>query len=604
MFYLLIILCLWSVQPAIAAGQADGGLPGYFMNQGAGARALAMGRTFVAIADDVSAIYWNPAGLAQVPKKELQLMNVPLFDDTVYNFIGYAHSMLKPWTVGIGIMQLQSGGFTRRDDYNTPGDTFSGQDQAVLVSAGYDLSDFYIGCTAKSVSNKLDTFSSTGFGMDVGLLSKLGSGFSLGINLQNVIGAKIQRDYIADETPMTIRPGIAWTSDDKTYKVALDIDNTANQSIKPHFGIEYCPNNVFAFRAGYDNGNLTAGIGISPKDFSIDYAIVNHTDLGTGHRVSAGFKFGMSKIETVQKYVQDGDIAFNSDKLNDALKQYNDALKINSNDEAAISGIEKVKNKINALTQEGDAAYAFEKWHVAYTKFGELLQLDPDNLDLKQKYEKAKTRVEEVDTHFNKAIENLNSGDWDNAELEFTEITNREKLDRTEEFNTKKDDLIKWLKNIRKLAVMPLEPKEVSAMDADQTTNDLRERIINSISFKFVVVERAEIEKVMKEEKIQNAICSDKACVTKIGKKTGAFQAIFGEVSPNTLSVRVVEIEPGIINWEKSNKSFKLEFEIKDDNKKEAVFNEIVKSLVEYQKTAEQTKITDEIKRLKGYLKQ
>ena len=56
----IVILSVISFNTRIQALEtADGGLPGYFMNEGTGARALGMGRAFTAVADDASAIYWN-----------------------------------------------------------------------------------------------------------------------------------------------------------------------------------------------------------------------------------------------------------------------------------------------------------------------------------------------------------------------------------------------------------------------------------------------------------------------------------------------------------------------------------------------------------------
>src|SRR5690349_11819736 len=68
------------------AGGATGGQVDQFMSYGAGARSLAMGAAFVGVSDDASATYWNPAGLSQVTRKEITLMQATLFADTKYDF--------------------------------------------------------------------------------------------------------------------------------------------------------------------------------------------------------------------------------------------------------------------------------------------------------------------------------------------------------------------------------------------------------------------------------------------------------------------------------------------------------------------------------------
>lgn len=46
--------------------------PFHLINQGIGAAALGMGGAFVAVANDLSAIYWNPAGLSQLKGLHVQ----------------------------------------------------------------------------------------------------------------------------------------------------------------------------------------------------------------------------------------------------------------------------------------------------------------------------------------------------------------------------------------------------------------------------------------------------------------------------------------------------------------------------------------------------
>jgi long-subunit fatty acid transport protein len=65
---------------------------GDFMANGAGARALGMGGAFAAVADDASAVYWNPAGLSGLEKRQLMLMHSEQFGDLIeYNFGSYVN---------------------------------------------------------------------------------------------------------------------------------------------------------------------------------------------------------------------------------------------------------------------------------------------------------------------------------------------------------------------------------------------------------------------------------------------------------------------------------------------------------------------------------
>src|SRR5580765_1234401 len=56
--------------------QRAGTSSGSFLKIGVGARATGLGETFVAVANDPSAIYWNPAGLASLQRSELLLSHI------------------------------------------------------------------------------------------------------------------------------------------------------------------------------------------------------------------------------------------------------------------------------------------------------------------------------------------------------------------------------------------------------------------------------------------------------------------------------------------------------------------------------------------------
>src|SRR5438552_4125808 len=77
-----------ALAPSFVFAQS-GGQTASFLNYGAGARALGMGGAFYAVADDATAAYWNPAGLPQVQRKELTMMNATLFADTQLQFLSF-----------------------------------------------------------------------------------------------------------------------------------------------------------------------------------------------------------------------------------------------------------------------------------------------------------------------------------------------------------------------------------------------------------------------------------------------------------------------------------------------------------------------------------
>ena len=57
-----------------------------FLNIQVGARGMAMGGAFVASANDASALYWNPAGIARLPKGEAMVMHTNWLAGTDFDF--------------------------------------------------------------------------------------------------------------------------------------------------------------------------------------------------------------------------------------------------------------------------------------------------------------------------------------------------------------------------------------------------------------------------------------------------------------------------------------------------------------------------------------
>jgi len=69
--------------------QQDGGGAGAFLRYGIGGKALGMGRAFVAVANDASGVYWNPAGLVGAKWIEITSMYSNLYYDSQFTHFGF-----------------------------------------------------------------------------------------------------------------------------------------------------------------------------------------------------------------------------------------------------------------------------------------------------------------------------------------------------------------------------------------------------------------------------------------------------------------------------------------------------------------------------------
>lgn len=293
-FVMITFNVLLYSMPQVAWGKASGGQPGAFLSWGAGARSLGMGKAFVSIADDASATYWNPAGLAQIDRKEITALHAILWADTMYDFISYVHPITGMGTVGGSITRLYSGKFDGRDENNISTHEFSDSQTALGASYGKQIVDVLaLGASIKYVTHNLDDHKNGNFTFDIGAMYKspMVEHLQVGLNLRNLMGLRTGADT-EDKLPLTLRFGFNYKL--LRDKLALVIDLEKSKApLSYHFGTEYWAFQYLAVRFGIDPEEFTLGFGIRYRDYGLDYAFATH-DLGGSHRLSASWKFGPS----------------------------------------------------------------------------------------------------------------------------------------------------------------------------------------------------------------------------------------------------------------------------------------------------------------------
>jgi len=293
-FAIITFSVLLYSMPQVAWCKASGGQPGAFLSWGAGARSLGMGKAFVSIADDASATYWNPAGLAQIDRKEITALHAILWADTMYDFISYVHPITGMGTVGGSITRLYSGKFDGRDENNISTHEFSDSQTALGASYGKQIVDVLaLGASIKYVTHNLDDHKNGNFTFDIGAMYKspMVEHLQVGLNLRNLMGLRTGADT-EDKLPLTLRFGFNYKL--LRDKLALVIDLEKSRApLSYHFGTEYWAFQYLAVRFGIDPEEFTLGFGIRYRDYGLDYAFATH-DMGGSHRLSASWKFGPS----------------------------------------------------------------------------------------------------------------------------------------------------------------------------------------------------------------------------------------------------------------------------------------------------------------------
>jgi hypothetical protein len=84
--------------PCPGYGAYDGGVVSPILSYNLGSRGYAMGGAYTALVDDSTAVFWNPAGLAQIHRQEVNAYFETLFVGSSFWYIGYSYPI---WNLGV-----------------------------------------------------------------------------------------------------------------------------------------------------------------------------------------------------------------------------------------------------------------------------------------------------------------------------------------------------------------------------------------------------------------------------------------------------------------------------------------------------------------------
>ena len=290
---------------------------GEFMAIDVSPRSQAMGGAFVALANDVSAAYHNPAGLVQIQSTQVAIMHTWQFTDLIsYDYIGFTRPLSKDKSFAVsltrlGIDDIQDSRGARigsDDDWRLDPSkitTFNAADYVLYLSLGkMQSSKFAWGLNFKFVRRTLAESDATGLGFDGGVLLNINDKLKLGGVVRNITSTLIVWDTGEKEL---VRPTMLIGT---SYKMLLpslnsyfipnvnfvihtesypDLNSGFNQSgaFAGIGGGEFVFRNVLFLRGGVDElQRPTFGIGIKIPHLNIDYAFTSfNQELGNSHRV-------------------------------------------------------------------------------------------------------------------------------------------------------------------------------------------------------------------------------------------------------------------------------------------------------------------------------
>ena len=272
-----------------------------FLKIGAGARPIALGGAYTALANDINSVYWNPAGLARIGGNgEATFNHAEWLADTQYDFAAFSLTASTMGSVGFHVISFRTPEEkvrTIRSPQGT-GQVWDYNSIAIGGTFARNLTDkFSIGLTGKFIQEKLFNETARGAAFDIGVLYQTPfRNLSLGASITN-FGTKMKldgRDVFFNEDPLpeegsvdqvpskyrtesfdiplTLRFGLAWTvmqDENMTVLAMADGNHPNDNSESINSGVEISLRNMIFLRGGYkalfqDNSEqgVTFGVGL------------------------------------------------------------------------------------------------------------------------------------------------------------------------------------------------------------------------------------------------------------------------------------------------------------------------------------------------------
>lgn len=328
----LLLLCALALAPSAAWADANAGTSGAtFLRLDQGARPMGMGGAFSALADDASALWWNPAGIARSSFTDVLIGHTAHIEQITSQVVGIirpiklAQFQRAAW--GASLTYLSVPGIEGMDaNKNATGDLVAQSMAGGLAFAAAVSPEATVGAQVKMIREKMDSETGSGFAFDAGAQYRKDR-IGAGIALQHA-GPSFKVGGVSSPLPMLYRGGVSYALFPR-FTVALDGEKPSDADSKIRLGGEAFFTPTLVFRGGFQPmKNVGSGAGYSvgfgfkgvvgggdglgdgktwwertqsdieyslrgKKAYlvSFDYAFLSFGDFSNTHRLTLGVKF-------------------------------------------------------------------------------------------------------------------------------------------------------------------------------------------------------------------------------------------------------------------------------------------------------------------------
>ena len=291
------------------------GLSGWqFLKINVDAKTAAMGNTMASIGrGDASSVFANPSAIVGVENMDLYSGTMSYVADISYNALSFVKNLGSIGYVGVSVAALDMGDIPEtinspvadRTEYLITGRNYTGGDLAAGLTFAKQVSDkLSVGMNVRYIQETIDDLSMSNISFDFGTTFYTGyKNLRLGMTFKN-IGNDVnlagwdeayQTEPVDVRMPVDFRVGMAMELlPGENLTLAVDASHPNDAPEKVHIGTQYNFNNMLfirgGYKMGYDEGDLSYGVGLNYSMFKASFSMVTMGRLGTVSLMSIGVK--------------------------------------------------------------------------------------------------------------------------------------------------------------------------------------------------------------------------------------------------------------------------------------------------------------------------
>ncbi len=277
---------------------------------GVGAPAIGMGQAYTAVADDASALFWNPASMALVEHFSAVMNHAALVDSGFKDDAAVVQTLGPLGAIGVGGQYFTVGSIQRLDGAGASLGSFQPYDGAVLAGYALPLGGASVGVSGKMIRSKVGDVAKTQ-AVDAGIQIPM---FDRNVRLAGAVanvgkGLKYGSDGAREDLPEIVRAGASFRFFGKSLLVSAEGGFPAKEDAYVAAGVEYSKMVYYtgendkgilvSGRLGYNtinkglNGLAGPSIGLGfmmQNGMAFDYAFLPMGDLGVTHHLTFSYK--------------------------------------------------------------------------------------------------------------------------------------------------------------------------------------------------------------------------------------------------------------------------------------------------------------------------